>query len=211
MAVELQLAGNLSAQTRTIKMGEDRVLSESEILRRVKAGDRKAYQFIVGKYMKKAYFIALSYVHNHQDALDISQESFVRAYRRMKAYDPARPFFPWLYEILKNLSLDHLKHRQTRHEIPLESASGLTAAPEDREMKAAVWKAIHSLPPDQKEIVLLRYFQQFSYKEIAELTRKPVGTVMSALFCARAKLKEILAETLGFEAEKDKRKGRHGP
>lgn len=204
------MAENFSARARITKMTESNSISESEILSHVQAGDRKAYQAIVRKYMKRAYFIALSYVHNHQDALDISQESFVRAYRRMKAYDPSRPFFPWLYEILKNLSLDHLKHRQTRHEVPLESTSSLEAAAEDREMKAAVWKAIHSLPLDQKEIILLRYFQQFSYKEIANLTRKPVGTVMSTLFYARIRLKEILAKTLGFESEKETRKGHHG-
>ncbi len=206
MAVELDLARIHPSRAVSSKMHVNDSLSETEILARVKAGDKKAYQAIVTKYMKKAYFIALGYVHNHQDALDISQESFVKAYRRMKSFDLRRPFFPWLYEILKNLSLDYLKRRQSRGEISLNGAIVLPAAAEDREMKAAVWKGINALPLEQREILLLRYFQQFSYREIAELTGKPVGTVMSNLFYARMKLKEILAKYLGVENKESRRR-----
>jgi len=206
MAVEISLAKDFPRHLIGHEMKHDNALSEQEILGRVKAGDKKAYQAIVTTYMKKAYFIALGYVHNHQDALDISQESFVRAYRRIKSFDLHRPFFPWLYEILKNLSLDCLKRRKLRDGAPLNGAITLQAATEDREMKIAVWKAINFPPLDQKEILLLRYFQQFSYREIAELTGKPVGTVISTLLYARMKLKEILGRYLGFEAKENPRR-----
>jgi RNA polymerase sigma-70 factor (ECF subfamily) len=97
------------------------VLSESEALERVKRGNRQAYQVIVTRYMKKAYFIALGFVHNQQDALDISQDSFVKAYRSLKSFDTRRPFFPWFYEIMKNRCLDHLKRQKLKNEVPLDS------------------------------------------------------------------------------------------
>jgi RNA polymerase sigma-70 factor (ECF subfamily) len=75
---------------------------------------------------------------------------------------------------------------------------------EDREMKAALWKGINSLSFDQKEVILLRYFQQLSYQEIAAATGKPLGTVMSSLFYARARLRQILGRYLGLEREASK-------
>lgn len=210
MAREISLAQELPSLSTRLLMTKDGVLSEREILAKVKAGDKQAYQAIVAKYMKKAYFIALGYVHNHQDALDLSQESFIRAYRMMKKFDLERPFLPWLYEILKNLSLDHLKSRHRHEEIPLDEAIGLPVEAEDREMKATIWKGIDSLPFDLKEILLLRYFQQFSYREIAELTGKPIGTVMSGLFNARLRLRHILRKFLGGEGSHSPGRGHHG-
>jgi RNA polymerase sigma-70 factor (ECF subfamily) len=180
-------------------------LSEREALERVKKGNKQAYQVIVTRYMKKAYFIALGFVHNHQDALDISQDSFVKAYRSLKVFDTRRPFFPWFYEIMKNRCLDHLKRQKLKNEVPLDSVRVLRTEDEDRELKATMWKGISALPFDLKEIIILRYFQQLSYREIAAVTGKPVGTVMSSLFTARTRLKKILGKYLGLEEEGPKR------
>jgi RNA polymerase sigma-70 factor (ECF subfamily) len=179
-------------------------LSEGEILERVKLGKKAAYQVIVTRYMKKAYFTALGFVHNHQDALDISQDGFIKAFRRIGTFDTRRPFFPWFYEILKNLCLDHIRRRKQKNEVPLDGVRVLQTEEEDREMKASLWKGIHSLPFDQKEVILLRYFQQLSYQEIAAATGKPLGTVMSSLFYARARLRQILGRYLGLEGEAGK-------
>ncbi len=187
------------------------VLSEREALESVKRGNRKAYQVIVTRYMKKAYFIALGFVHNQQDALDISQDSFVKAFRSLKSFDTRRPFFPWFYEIMKNRCLDHLRRQKLKNEVPLDSVRVLRTEDEDRELKATLWKGIASLPFDLKEIIILRYFQQLSYREIASVTGKPVGTVMSSLFTARTRLKKILGKYLGLEEEGLKRGVRDEP
>ncbi len=180
-------------------------LPECEVIERAKKGSKQAYQVIVTRYMKKAYFIALGFVHNHQDALDISQDSFVKAYRSLRAFDARRPFFPWFYEIMKNRCLDHLKRQKLKNEVPLDSVRVLRTEDEDRELKATLWKGIASLPFDLKEIIILRYFQQLSYKEIAAVTGKPIGTVMSSLFTARTRLKKILGKYLGLEEQGPKR------
>ena len=173
-------------------------LTEAELLVLVKKGEAKAYQVIVQKYMQTAYYIALGFVHNHQDALDLSQDSFIKAFRKIKSFDTGRPFFPWFYRILKNLCLDHFKRVRRRNEIPLEEGTILTQEKEDKEMKAALWQGIEKLTFEQKEIIILRYFREYSYQEIAEITGKPIGTVMSSLHYAKKRLKEVAGKYLGF-------------
>jgi RNA polymerase sigma-70 factor (ECF subfamily) len=180
-------------------MTENRTLSESEVIRQVKKGNREAYQVIVERYMQRAYYIALGFVRNSQDAMDISQDSFIKAFRKIKRYDPEKPFFPWFYKLLKNLCLDHIKRRSRVQEIPLDEARILNEKREDREMKEILWRGIETLSFEQKEVIILRYFQQFSYQEIAEITAKPVGTVMSSLFYAKKRLKEAIKKFLSPE------------
>ncbi len=179
-------------------MAEDKALSEREIIILVKKGKKEAYQAIVERYMKRAYYIALGFVRNPQDALDISQEAFIKAFRRIKSFDVERPFFPWFYKLMKNFCLDHLKRRSRIQEVPLEEGRVLKEEHEDREMKEVLWKGIESLPVEQREVIILRYFQQLSYQEISEVMGKPVGTVMSSLFYAKKKLKETIKKYLNL-------------
>lgn len=181
------------------RMLEKKALSEKEILEVIQKGNKEAYQEIVVRYMQSAYYVALSFVHNQQDALDISQDAFIRAFRRIKKFDTEKPFFPWFYKILKNLCIDYFKRRQRRNEVPLENVRILEVEHEDREMKKALWKGIEELPPEQKEIIILRYFRQFSYQEMAEVLGKPIGTIMSSLYYAKKRLKGIVGKYLGFE------------
>lgn len=177
------------------------VLTDTEILAQVKKGDAQAYQFIIQKYMQTAYYIALGFVHNHQDALDLSQDCFIKAFRKIKSFDTNRPFFPWFYRILKNLCLDHFKRVRHRNEIPLEESCYITHEKEDKGLKEAIWQGIEKLTFEQKEIIILRYFREYSYQEIAEITGKPIGTVMSSLHYAKKRLKAVAGKYLGFEKE----------
>ena len=173
--------------------------SEREILERVQKGDKEAYGQIVKRYMHSAYYVALGFVHNQQDALDVSQDAFIKAFRKIKLFDTRMPFFPWFYRVLKNLCLDQLKRKNRMRAVPLDDVQVLSAEKDDRELKETLWKGIDKLPFEQKEIVILRYFQQLSYAEIAELIGRPVGTVMSSLFYAKKKLKEIIGKYMGIE------------
>jgi len=180
-------------------MGKDKALSEKEILELVKKGDREAYQEIVVRYMKRAYYITLGFVRNPDDAMDLSQESFVKAFRKIKSFNAQRPFFPWFYKLMKNLCIDHLKRSSRNKEVPLEEAHVLIEEKEDKELKEVLWRGMEKLPFEQKEIIILRYFQQLSYQEIAEMTGKPIGTVMSSLYYAKKRLKETIGKFLGLE------------
>jgi RNA polymerase sigma-70 factor (ECF subfamily) len=196
MSEETALQGEYYIPKDRIVMTENRTLSESEVIRQVKKGNREAYQVIVERYMQRAYYIALGFVRNSQDAMDISQDSFIKAFRKIKRFDPEKSFFPWFYKLLKNLCLDHIKRRSRIQEIPLDEARILNEEREDREMKEILWRGIETLSFEQKEVIILRYFQQFSYQEIAEITAKPVGTVMSSLFYAKKRLKEAIKKFL---------------
>ena len=180
-------------------MVAERARSESEIISAVRAGDKQAYREIVEKYMQRAYYIALGFVRDPDTAMDISQMAFIKAYKNLRRFDLVRPFFPWFYRILRNLSLDHIKHVNRMQEVPLEDVQIIGDEREDRDLKEALWKAIEQLPTEQREVIVLRYFEGLSYKEIAETVGKPIGTVMSSLHYSKRKLKNTLGEFLGFE------------
>jgi len=199
MQKETALNGDAVLCNARHRMVDTKGLSEREILEVIQKGNREAYQEIVVRYMQSAYYVALAFVHNQQDALDISQDAFIRAFRRIKKFDTEKPFFPWFYKILKNLCMDYFKRRQRRNEVPLENVPVLKTEQEDREMKKALWKGIDELPPEQKEIIILRYFRQLSYQEMAEILGKPIGTIMSSLYYAKKRLKGIVGKYLGFE------------
>jgi RNA polymerase sigma-70 factor (ECF subfamily) len=182
-----------------IVMVKEKDLSEIEAIKLVQKGDKEAYQVIVERYMKRAYYIVLGFVRNSQDALDLSQESFIKAFRKIKRFDPERPFFPWFYKLLKNICLDHIKRKSRAHEIPLDEIRVFKEEREDKEMKEILWKGIESLPFEQREVIILRYFQQLSYQEIAEITAKPIGTVMSSLYYAKKRLKEKIKKFMSPE------------
>jgi len=184
---------------RRLLMVARRPRSESEIIAAVRSGDKEAYRDIVEKYMQRAYYIALGLVRDPDTAMDISQMAFIKAYKNLKRFDLERPFFPWFYRILRNLSLDHIKRARRINEIPLEDVQILSDEREDRDMKEALWKAMEELPTEQREIIVLRYFEGLSYKEIAETVGKPIGTVMSSLHYSKRKLKGTLGKFLGFE------------
>ena len=180
-------------------------LTEQEALERVRRGDKSAYHVIIETYMRRVQSVALGFVHNQQDAMDIAQEAFVRAYRSIRRYDPRRPFFPWIYEIAKNLSLNHLRRRTPSPSVPLDREPVLRDAEDDWEMKEVLWREIQALPIEPREMVLLKYFQHMSCREIARMLGKPEGTVMSTLHGARIRLKKALAGYMGREAEGEPR------
>jgi RNA polymerase sigma-70 factor (ECF subfamily) len=177
------------------------------LVMRAKRGEIEAFEQLVGRYKRKAYFAALSFVGNHEDALDISQDSFVKAFRALKRFKVEFAFFPWFYTIVRNNCLNHLRRVRRRDERSLNELeeSGFRAldtcaqpdeAAEKTELREEVMKAIGLLEPDHREIVMLRHFQGMSYKEMAETLGCPQGTVMSRLHSARQRLKGLLKDAL---------------
>jgi RNA polymerase sigma-70 factor (ECF subfamily) len=163
-----------------------------------KKGDKEAFEKIVRATMKRAYSVALGLVGNADDAHDLSQEAFIAAHRARKSFDIDRPFFPWFYRVLRNRCLNYLKKRARRREISLdvlEERVGRGSADEEllrRERIEMVWRALLTLSPEHREILVLRNFQELSYSEISGVLGVPEGTVMSRLYYARQALLEAL-------------------
>lgn len=173
---------------------------------RAQAGDRDAFGMLVERYMRRAYFGALALVGSRDDALDLSQEAFARAYRARRRIDPARPFYAWLYQILRRLCFNFLRDRRLHTRRLDEAGAWLTVqaaarSPEDphqslerQELCRAVAAAIDRLPAREREVLALKEFEGLAYREIAELAGIPIGTVMSRLYSARQRLVELLEE-----------------
>jgi len=165
-----------------------------------KKGDSGAFNAIVRATMRRAYAVALGIVGNAEDAWDLSQEAYMAAHRARKSFDADRPFFPWFYRVLRNRCLNYVKKRARRMEISLdvlEERAGGSSADDlllRRERIEAVWKALQTLSPEHREIIVLRNFQELSYKEISDILCIPEGTVMSRLYYARRALLEALRE-----------------
>ena len=180
------------------------LMEDREAIERCQGSETEAFCILVERYMRRAYFIALAMVGSHEDALDLSQEAFVRAYRSIGTFAPGQAFLPWFYRILRNLCLNHLRDKRRSESILSEMEE--SSLPEDfpdpsllaerNELKEAAWKALSCLKPHEREIILLRDLHGFSYREIAEAIRCPIGTVMSRLFNARRALKEKLIRHL---------------
>jgi len=167
-------------------------------------GSRDAFGTIVKRYMRRAYLAAVALVGNREDAMDISQEAFVKAYRAIRRFDPDRPFYPWFLRILRNQCFDWLRKRRARPagdlvaDLPDGRMNPEVLARKD-EIREEVWNGVRQLAERDREIIVLRHFQHLSYAEIAETLGIPQGTVMSRLFTARSRLRELLKERLAKE------------
>ena len=181
---------------------------ETIAMRRCRRGSAEAFEVLVNRYMKDAYFIALGLVGNREDALDLSQEAFIRAYRNIKHVKPGHRFFPWFYQILKNLCVSHLRKRRYRQAASLDAEDCPEVAAKDdgfcpdvvagrNETKDRLWRAIGKLDDKHREVIILRHFQNMSYDQIAEALHCNKGTVTSRLYYARKKLEELLGTGKG--------------
>ncbi len=170
---------------------------------------REAFEVIVKRHMKDAYFIALGLVGNQEDALELSQEAFYRAYKHYDQLSSKGKFFPWFYQILRNLCFSHLRKRRVRRAGSLDDEDGGCPEPqvadcfdpemiaERNESKNLLWSAISRLDEKHREVIILRHFQNMSYDEMAKMLFCNKGTVTSRLFYARQRLKEILDHERG--------------
>jgi RNA polymerase sigma-70 factor (ECF subfamily) len=169
------------------------------LLSRVARGDLQAFSHLVEKHKRRAYAIALGIVGTPDEAYDLSQDAFLRVYRAARKFDPTRRFFPWFYAILTNLCRSHLKKRARELAIdripePFSTAAGPDEATAGREASRKLWAAIGRLSPNDREIIMMAHFWDYSYKEMSALLNIPIGTVMSRLYYARQKLKRELGD-----------------
>jgi RNA polymerase sigma-70 factor (ECF subfamily) len=181
---------------------------DQELILQSKKGKMKAFRKLVEKYRKPAFFIALGLVGNRDDAYDISQEAFIRVWANVRKFNPRHRFFSWFYTILSNLCKNHLRKVEVRRryiQSDMDSAQMNQGGQnplspdlllEKNETNLRLWEEITRLPFEFREIIVLKHFQGFSYKGIAQMLDIPLGTVMSRLYHARKKLKDSLEDVL---------------
>lgn len=179
------------------------------IVRKVLQGDVNAFEKLVTEYEKAVYAIAQRMTGNPEDAADMTQETFIKAYNSLGSFRGDSKFSVWLYRIANNVCLDFLRSRSRKPTVSLSveddegEESQLDVADESQSpelllerglTRDAVRRGLDTLPPDYKQILLLREIQGLSYEEIASALGIDLGTVKSRIFRARKKLCTFLIE-----------------
>jgi len=179
---------------------------DQQIIADCQMGKSDRYRLLVEKYKTRAYYAALMYSGNQDDALDLSQEAFYRAFKAIKSFELGKNFYTWLYQILRNLCINHYKRirkrnivfsdfQTARHYVDFFSdIKDPDEIFEETERRELIWKALKKLKASEREIILLKEFNDLSYREISEVLAIPIGSVMSRLFYARKRLASLLEE-----------------
>jgi RNA polymerase sigma-70 factor (ECF subfamily) len=179
---------------------------EIRLIAGAKHGDQGSFEALVHRFMGKAMAVAMTYVGNREDALDLAQEAFYRVYKSLGRFVEGEPFAPWFFRILRNACLNFLERRrrgrafsihakdQEEDDYPLvdDDAQAPLDSVEASEEQRQLIKALHELPLKHREIIWLRHFEELDYASIAKVLDIPIGTVMSRLFHARQRLKAAL-------------------
>ena len=181
--------------------------TDAELVASALRGSEEAFRDLVLRFERPVYALILRMVHDAEQAEDLAQEVFVKAYRHLGSYDPRRKFASWLFKVAHNSTIDHLRRAQL-NTVPLaaeqEDGGGLlavladtsaespAAAAERRDMARALERAIARLRPEYREAVVLRYVEGLAYQEICEVLGLPVGTVKTNLHRARKELAEAM-------------------
>ena len=182
---------------------------EAAIVRKVLGGDANAFETLVLEYEKNVYNIALRMTGNSEDAADMTQEAFIKAYNSLQSFRGDSKFSVWLYRIVSNVCLDFLRSKNRRPTVSLSvedddgedtqlDVADESQSPElllDRKLtRESVRRGLDSLPPDYRQILLLREIQGLSYDEISQALGLEVGTVKSRIFRARKRLCTFLID-----------------
>lgn len=174
--------------------------TDQELVERVKRGDKAAFDLLVLKYQSRIVNLVSRFVRNPSDAMDVTQEAFIKAYRALPKFRGDSAFYTWMYRIAVNTAKNYLAVQSRRpnqadqdiseiEQIEGNNALKEQATPEHMlltdEIQSTVIKAIENLPEDLRTAIMLRELEGMSYEEIATVMECPIGTVRSRIFRAR--------------------------
>ena len=181
---------------------------EAILIEKAKTGDVESFEILIGTYQKRAFNIAYRMLGNLEDANDVTQEALVKVYRSIPNFKGNSSFSTWLYSIVNNACIDFIRKNKKVKLLYLEKEQGDESYKieipdeintpeclfEKNEVKRMVHDAINQLNYEQRNIIILRDIQGFSYQEIAEMINVSLGTVKSRISRARSNLKDIINE-----------------
>lgn len=174
------------------------------LIERFQSGDATAFEPLVNKYRDKVYDIAYYYTHDVEDAYDLSQEVFERAFKALGGFRRKSSFYTWLYRIAKNAGIDYVRKRSRLQTVPIEewtysyesisteSSESPAEEVELEELKRQIARAIDQLPPKQRAVFIMKRQQELSLEEIAQILGRSVGTIKAHLSHATHKLMNLL-------------------
>lgn len=185
------------------------VLTDLQVVERVLGGDTDAFAVLVERYQRGLANYIFHMVRHYEEALELTQEVFLKVYSSLDKYDRQYKFSTWIYKIASNHTIDHMR----RHEVP---TTPLEVAPSDggpsrelpvesqtldpqesltmKDLLEQIQEAVDELPPSYRELIVLRHYSFRSYEEMAKITGLPIGTVKNRIFRARQILMERLKD-----------------
>jgi len=187
-------------------------VSETDLVKRCQEGDSEAFDELVTRYRTRVFGMIYNMVHNEQDAWDLAQDSFLKAWKSIARFRGQSSFYTWMYRIVMNVTIDWLRKKQVRgagaefddaiqlKEIDPASRTVPHAGPlphegmQGREIRDRIDAAIAQLSPEHRAVILMKEIEDMQYREIAESLGCSIGTVMSRLFYARKKLQDLLRD-----------------
>lgn len=171
---------------------------DKELVRRCLRGEKDAFGPIVDRYEKPIYNLVFRMVNDRDDAADLTQTIFIKAYEKLDSYDERFKFFSWLYKIAVNTSLNFVSRRRRQerlHDEVIHDGDQLEDELDESERYQKLEDAILALGVDYRIVIVLRHFQNLSYDEMSKILEIPAKTVKSRLFTARQILKDKLVKS----------------
>ena len=188
--------------------------NDADLVRQTLCGHTSAYNGLVMRYQRQVYNLAYRMLGNAEDAGDLVQETFLRAYGALASFRQDASFLTWLYKIASNLCIDQLRSRKARSALSLDveleegrepAADSRSCSPEELAIRDSVQevvqRAISNLPEKYRVVVVMRHLQDMSVEEIANVLGMPTGTVKTHLFRAREMLRGRLRSVLEMETD----------
>jgi len=188
-------------------MGDDP--NEASLLAQARTGDTVAFDELITRHRERIYMHTYQIIRNEEDALDLTQETFIRAWKSLTRFDGKSSFSSWLYRIATNAAIDLFRKRQSHPQteidvgpMKIDAASHTTPSQAEMpgegidraEIRRRVEDAIAQLSPEHRAVIVLKEIDDLSYEEIAQRVGCSLGTVMSRIFYARKKLQTLLAD-----------------
>ena len=181
--------------------------SDQDLVDRCREGDQSAFRELAARYYQRVFMVALGILNHREDAQEVAQEAFFKAYTKIKGFHGRSSFYTWIYRIAVNLSVDVQRHRkrnpieQTEAADPIEGKANLPSSEPyndlcNQKLREEIFQAIDELRPEHRAVMTLRVLEGLSYKEIGRVLGCPEGTVMSRLHYARKQLQEKLGPWL---------------
>lgn len=194
---------------------------DRELVKACQAGNRQAFKFLMQRYQRKVYSIAYGFVRNPEDAFDVVQESFIKVHRYLANFEGNSSFYTWLYRIVTNLCIDHLRKNKRHRAVEFDDGlrhDGKESGGEDvggrplsnsgdpahimrrKEILAAIDDALTLLSDNHRAVIVMRELEGMSYEEMAASMGCSKGTIMSRLFHARRNMQKVLTQKLDYSS-----------
>ncbi len=176
-------------------------ISDQELVRRTLTGNLAAYEELVLRYQQTVFGVVYRFLQTKEEAEDITQESFIKCYQKLDKFDQGKPFAPWIYRIASNTALSRLRWLKRRPfltvgEDILQLADNETADPATtllvEEEKDEIAQCLSQLKPLDRLVIILRYYEELSYDEMAYILKTRRNTIEVRLYRARKKLRDLL-------------------